>query len=190
MFCPRCRFNNPLDARFCNSCGAQMPIGIQQPKTNTETKSTKQLLIIAAIALGIIWLAYQLRPTALRSSSVQTDSQPTASPAAETTPVAPVPDLPPAALRDRLENNYRSTVAKANPYMNFIKSQITKMKGGYALWAVHDGFTQSSFSYGDDAKIVSAWIDTNREDLKKAQIKRVGFKNESGYLGSCFYDLK
>lgn len=78
----------------------------------------------------------------------------------------------------------------ANQHLNFIKQKTTKMKGGYALWLVHDYFTQSSFSIGQDGKLVSAWVDRNRTDLNKAKIVRVGFMNTSGYLGSCWFDLK
>lgn len=94
------------------------------------------------------------------------------------------------ALREQLADNYVSVISAANPYLNFIKKKTTKAKGGYALWAVHDLFTSSSFSMGNDAGIVQAWINENSADLHRANIVRVGFMNSSGYLGYCYFDLK
>lgn len=56
-------------------------------------------------------------------------------------------------------------VAGANPRLNYIQSKTTKMKGGYALWATHEFFTQYSFSSGNDASVVQEWIDRNRASL-------------------------
>ena len=66
----------------------------------------------------------------------------------------------------------------------------TEVKGGYALWLVHDFFTQSSFSIGNDAKTVKAWMFSNYSDLKEGKIVRIGLMNSSGYLGSCWLEVK
>lgn len=93
------------------------------------------------------------------------------------------------ALREWLQEEYRKTVAEANPYLNFIKASITKTKHGYALWAVHSYFNRYSFKAGDDAHVVKQWIDKHREQLSKAEIHRVGLMDEDTSGGSCWYDL-
>ncbi len=94
------------------------------------------------------------------------------------------------AERERLADDYLNVISAANPHLNFIKKRLGKTKGGYALWLVHEFFTSSTFSIGDDAKLVQAWIAQNHGDLLRAGIVRVGFMNSSGYLGSCYFDLK
>jgi hypothetical protein len=92
--------------------------------------------------------------------------------------------------RNELLESYRSTYANANPYLNYIKTKITKEKNGYAIWLIHSMFTQSSFDVGSDAHTVQAWINANRSELARASIKKVGLQNESGYLGSCWLEIK
>jgi len=62
------------------------------------------------------------------------------------------------ALREHLAEDYRQTVASANSHLNFIKKKITKVKGGYAIWAVHEFFGQFTLSMGGDAQVVKTWI--------------------------------
>jgi hypothetical protein len=94
------------------------------------------------------------------------------------------------SLRERLRDSYQSTVAEANPHLNFVGSKITTIKGGYALWAVHEFFTQYTFSAGDDAHIVSRWIDDHRSDLKEANVIRVGVMGKGPYASYCWFDIK
>jgi hypothetical protein len=82
------------------------------------------------------------------------------------------------------------TFASANPYLNFIKAKMTKEKNGYSLWLIHSMFTQSSFDVGDLAYVVNQWINENRNDLYKASIVKVGLRNESDYLGTCWLEIK
>jgi hypothetical protein len=93
-------------------------------------------------------------------------------------------------LRDQLLQSYKSSFANANPYLNFIKSKMTKEKNGYSLWLIHSMFTQSSFDVGDMAYVVNQWINENRNELYKASIVKVGLRNESGYLGTCWLEIK
>lgn len=90
------------------------------------------------------------------------------------------------ALREHLAEDYRETIANANTHLNFIKKKITKVKGGYAIWAVHDFFSQYTLSMGGDAQVVKIWIVSNRADLKKAQITQVGFLGSGGFGTSCW----
>jgi len=92
-------------------------------------------------------------------------------------------------LRDDLIVSYNDTIQNANPHLNFIKSKVTKTKGGYALWAVHDFFNQYSLSIGDDAKVISEWVAENREKLQDAQIVRIGLMGKGDYAGSSYFDL-
>lgn len=93
------------------------------------------------------------------------------------------------ALREWLQEDYRKTVAEANPYLNFIKASITKTKEGHAIWAIHAYFNRYSFKVGDEAKVVKHWIDKHREQLNKAEIHRVGLMDEDTSGGACWYDF-
>jgi hypothetical protein len=93
-------------------------------------------------------------------------------------------------LRERLKGDYRDFVAGNNPHLNYIDAKLTKAKGGYALWATHEFFTQYTFSAGDDAPQVSAWIDRNREALGQAGIVRVGVMGRGPYASWSYFDLR
>lgn len=93
-------------------------------------------------------------------------------------------------LREQLKLKYQLVVANANPHLNFIGSKYTNLKGGFALWATHDFFSQYTFKIGDDAKIVSNWIDENYADLKRAKIVRVGVMGEGAYASWAYFDIK
>lgn len=97
---------------------------------------------------------------------------------------AAVAEIP--VLREHLAEDFRQTVATANSHLNFIQKKITKVKGGYAIWAVHTYFSEYSFKIGSDAHVTSAWIITNLESLHKANIVQVGLKSDNGYSGSCW----
>lgn len=92
-------------------------------------------------------------------------------------------------LRGQLQVEYERLLSTANPHLNYITTKLTKHKGGFALWGVHTYFSQYTFSIGDDAKIVSAWIDQNNSDLKKAGILRVGVMSKEDWGGWCWFDL-
>ncbi|HXU34849.1 MAG TPA: hypothetical protein VN937_00530, partial [Blastocatellia bacterium] len=89
-------------------------------------------------------------------------------------------------LRFQLEGLYRDLMATANPHLNFITSKTTKVKGGYAIWAIHTYFNEYSFKIGSDAQITSAWIGANWSSLHDANIVQVGLKSDDGYEGSCW----
>lgn len=93
-------------------------------------------------------------------------------------------------LRERLKDNYRNFVAGINPHLNYIGAKLTKTKGGYALWATHEFFTQYTFSAGDDAHQVSAWVGRNREELEQAGIVRVGVMGEGPYASWSYFDVR
>lgn len=94
------------------------------------------------------------------------------------------------AARERLRGQYQDLLSEANPQLNFIQSKLTKMKGGYALWAVHDYFSRYTFSIGSDAKVVQAWIDENRTELHNAEIVRVGVMGRGGFASYCWFDVR
>lgn len=104
------------------------------------------------------------------------------------TPIPPAREPSPAELRNNLADEYLKLISLANPHLNFIKQKTTKIKGGYALWAVHEYFTANTFSIGDDAKLVQAWIARSRPELYRAGITRVGLQSARSY-GSCYFDL-
>lgn len=88
-------------------------------------------------------------------------------------------------LRFQLEGQYRDVMAKANPHLNYIESKTTKVKGGYAIWAVHTYFSEYSFKIGSDAPITSDWIVANWSSLHDANVVQVGLKSDNGYGGWC-----
>jgi len=207
MKCYKCGRNNPSDSTFCNGCATELATqrshawnqSVLEPnawqrfmaKTSLGQKGCLALVgvfLFLGIVRGILNNTSQPRIIPTEQGTSQTPLQSVAP--SNTPPASYMQDLPPAQMRGILLESYQAAVSTANPHLNLIKSNITKMKGGYALWLVHSFFTSSSFQIGDDVKVVSAWIDSHRAELDKAQIKRVGFKNESGYLGECWLDLK
>ena len=195
MKCLRCGKENMADALFCNRCGtATAPTMQHQAAMNPDRASALKLIlwILAGfVVLGFIsWNSGILRTNSESTSNTSSSINSNTNASALVVPPQPQPEIPPEKLREKLASNYKTTVAAANPYMNFIKSKLTKTKGGYALWAIHPMFTQSSFDVGSDAHMVRQWMAEHYDELKKAEIKRVGYKNESGYLGECWFDLK
>ena len=93
-------------------------------------------------------------------------------------------------LREELASDYQQLIADANSHLNYIQSKITKTKGGYALWATHEFFTQYSFSSGNDASVVQEWIGRNRGKLADAGIVRVGLMGRGGFASYCYFDIK
>lgn len=92
-------------------------------------------------------------------------------------------------LRDKLQADYQSLLSNANPHLNYITTKLSKYKGGFALWGVHTYFSQYTFSIGDDAKVVSAWIALNHSDLKRAGILRVGVTSNESWGGECWFEV-
>lgn len=90
------------------------------------------------------------------------------------------------ALRERLAQSFKQTIAEANPHLNFISSRVTKVKGGYAIWAVHEFFSQYTLSVGDDAKIASAWWPSNYEELRRTYVVQVGFWGSGAFGSRCW----
>jgi hypothetical protein len=94
------------------------------------------------------------------------------------------------AQREILRAKYERLVQEANPNLNFIQSKFTKIKGGYALWATHEYFSQYTFSIGPNAKIVQEWIGENRTELLDAEIVRVGVMGRGGFSGYTYFDVR
>jgi hypothetical protein len=92
-------------------------------------------------------------------------------------------------IREQLKDDYQKLLSDANPHLNYITAGLTKYKHGFALWGMHEYFSEYTFSIGDDAKVVSAWISTNRSELQKAGILRVGVKSKEGWGGSCWFEV-
>lgn len=93
-------------------------------------------------------------------------------------------------LREELAADYKEVVSNANTHLNYIDTKLTKVKGGFALWATHEYFSQFTLSIGNDAHVISAWIDSHRDDLKQAGIVRVGVMGKGGYASWSYFDIK
>lgn len=190
MNCDQCGTPNPDAVRFCNNCGTAFTL---QPSAPRRPDAGYNWKLVIGVILGIFALAGvgSLLSDKDHTGPASSPSQTPPAPAAHSTSGAatkPV-DVPPDRLRQQLGDDYLQVISAANPHLNYIRQKITKTKGGYALWLVHEFFTQSSFSIGSDAKLVSTWIDLKRSDLSKAKVVRVGFMNTNGYLGYCYFDL-
>ena len=92
-------------------------------------------------------------------------------------------------LRDKFQVDYQRLLSDANPHLNYITTRLNKHKGGFALWGVHTYFGQYTFSIGDDAKVVSAWIGRNQSELKRAGILRVGVRSSESWGGWCWFEV-
>lgn len=93
-------------------------------------------------------------------------------------------------LREQLGADYGSVVSKANPHLNYIDTKYTRIKGGYALWATHEYFSQYTLSIGNDAHVITAWIDSHRGELKEAGVVRVGVMGRNSFASWSYFDLK
>lgn len=93
-------------------------------------------------------------------------------------------------LRQTLRYEYQVLISTANPHLNFIDTKLTKVKGGYALWATHEYFSQFTFSIGGNGPLVSKWIDENHNTLSDAEIVRVGVMGRGSYAGSVWFDVR
>jgi hypothetical protein len=62
------------------------------------------------------------------------------------------------ALRESLRSEYQAVMTGANPHLNFIDSKLTKVKGGWALWATHEYFSRYTFTIGNNGPLGQRWI--------------------------------
>lgn len=93
-------------------------------------------------------------------------------------------------LREELAADYQAVVSNANLHLNYIDKKLTKTKGGFALWATHEYFSQYTLSIGNDAHVISAWIDGHRDELKEAGIARVGVMGRGEFASWSYFDIK
>lgn len=93
-------------------------------------------------------------------------------------------------LHEELRLEYERLMVSVNPHLNYIDSKLTKTKGGYALWATHEYFSQYTFTIGDDGPAVEKWINTNHSRLNDAGIVRVGVKGRGSYATWNYFDVR
>lgn len=184
--CQACNTTAPIPSRYCTHCGVLLAVGptaVPPPAT-----SRGGLLFFALACVPLFCLCAGLFGKVL--SPEQTPITPDKSELSSTEIPKPVkPSLSPLELRSLLASAYQSHIEQTNPHLNFIQTEIVKVKGGYALFAKHTYFNRYSFDIGDLSQNVSTWIAANRPDLEAAQIIRVGVKDAQGYSGSCWLNL-
>lgn len=210
MHCPQCGFDSCPGSHYCNRCGEtfQQPQADAAPPARIPKFVWVGLTIIGLLALGFMvgifaWMSRGssrgrvVMTTVSGSIKAPAAAVPTASsaPSSPTSVEAQKPlteNSPEAANRERqrLKEYFRATIAAARPQLNLIGSEITDLNSGYALWAIHEDFSRDSFSRGDDAKIVSAWMAQNRIELQKANIVRVGLMGRGPSSSFCWLELK
>jgi hypothetical protein len=170
--------SNPSSSPITVSAPAE---NLKRAKRYLESPTTRESIIAAQLALRSIPLSateYKEAQKLLTRSELDLKAVEARVKAEEAT-----------QLRDTLRFDYERLLAEANPHLNYITAKLSKHKSGFALWGVHTYFSQYTFSIGDDAKVVSAWIEKNQTDLKKAGILRVGVKSRESWSGSCWFDL-
>jgi len=204
MQCSQCGFYNRPGAHYCMKCGGTF----QQSQTDdSPVARIPKFVWIGLTIIGLLTLSFmvgvrsmsrgpfQMRgSTSIVSGSIRVTPA-EAVPTSSNPPSAEVKTLqnesaPEIANRERLREYFRSMMATAKPQLKYIGSEITEMNSGYALWATNEIFSRDSFSKGDDAKLVSAWIAQNRTDLQKANIVRVGLMGKGPSSSFCWLDLK
>lgn len=187
MNCPQCGFAQQVDGRFCNNCGAAMAASFQPPRKSGFATGVLIVLGILVVLCGGGGLLLRMVPQPeSRTTLTGNDIASTASPS----PTATVPPLSAEELRTLLREDYERTMSAAHTHLNFIKAKLSKTKGGYALMAEHTYFGQYTLKIGGTADVITNWINVNQDELKKAQIVRVGVKNDAGFGGSSWFDVK
>jgi hypothetical protein len=210
MQCPQCGFYGQPGAQYCNQCGGnfQQSQAAASPPARISKFVWVGLTIIGLLALGFMvgifaWMSRgpsraRVMMTTVSGSIKAEAGAPVAFSSAPSSPtnveaqkrLAENPSEIASRERQRLKEYFRSTIAAARPQLNYIGSEITEMNSGYALWAIHEVFSRDSFSRGDDAKIVSAWMAQNRIELQKANIVRVGLMGRGPSSSFCWLELK
>lgn len=94
-----------------------------------------------------------------------------------------------ASLRELLASRYCALIQAENSHLNYIGTKITASKGGYAIWATHEFFTQYAFSTGDEGPSTQRFIQNNYEALKKAKVVRVGLMGSGPYSSYCYFNV-
>ena len=187
MNCPQCGFVQQIEGKFCNNCGAAMPASFQPPRKSGFATGVLIVLGILVVFCGGGGLLLRLVPKPeTRAPLAGNDTASAASPS----PTATVPPLSSEELRTLLREDYELTISKAHPHLNFIKAKLTKAGAGYSLLAEHTYFGEYSLKTGGTAGIITAWINTNEAELKRAKIVRVGVKSDTGFGGSSWFDVK
>lgn len=192
-FCHQCGHPNRLEFKHCVNCGTALPSQSQltNPLANQSVgKKTSPALIILCVILGLGFLAVAGGILAWRD--LRADNQLESKPATSLPSPSPMtnswPDLPLDRLRVRLETTYKGRMEQAHPNLNYMTSRVIKINSGYGLFVRHEGFGEYTLKFGQTARVVEAWINANLDDLKKAQVTRVGVENPSGAMS--YFDIK
>ena len=92
--------------------------------------------------------------------------------------------------RESLRDEYLTLMSVGHPHLNYIDAKLTKVKGGYALWATHEYFTQYTFSIGGTGPLVRMWIEKHSKELSDAEIVRVGVMGRGPYASWNYFDVR
>ncbi len=183
MNCQKCGLRNLMGDRYCAKCGHPLPSA-----TSSKTVITVMAVVGGLALLGVLSQAVR-EPE--RNNLAPSPSPVAFAPVSTPTPMTPAQRKEhELRTREALQVEYVQLLELGNPDLNFIQSKLTKMKGGYALWGVHDYFSQFSFSIGPDGKLVEEWVGNNREKLLEAGIVRVGVMGRGGYSSWAYFDVR
>lgn len=178
MICSRCSAPLPDGARFCSACGMAAEISQEvQSGLSREIKggiAIAGMLLVASIVYTVSRRDAPVRGPAWVTPVAVATAQSSPSLAASPSPVSP------ERIREELRTRYAGFLQVAKPSHNYIETKFTKVKGGYALWGVHNYFSQFSFDLGPFAGEVNQWIGEHRTKLLDAKIVRVGVMSPDG----------
>lgn len=76
-----------------------------------------------------------------------------------------------------------------NPQLNYVDVKIQKAGKGYAIFATHEYFTRYTMSAGPDAEVCEEFIQLTREELRAANIVRVGYWGRGPYSSGVWLDV-
>jgi len=91
---------------------------------------------------------------------------------------------------DALATSYRKLLAEQDPSYNWIQVKTEKTGGGYALWGVHEFYTEYSFSAGSLGPAVYAWMDLHHSDIMDAKVRRVGVRGIGEYATRIWFKVE
>jgi hypothetical protein len=178
--CNQCQSPQIDAAKFCNECGKALEVQSTIVEPAKRQASIKPVIITVAvfIALGI-WAQFRNAGNVSEASTVQATQA--ATPFATATPLDPLADL---------QRAYRNLVVGLYSNYNGIEIKLVKLKGGgYSLMAYHDFFSEYTFSAGEDAREIQAFVYRHHEALKTNKIKRVGVWGTGPYSSGTWYNV-
>lgn len=185
--CRECGKEVSSQATTCPYCGITKPVR----RPSRLVTDLTGIVVMSVFGFGVITYCSSDRQKEVKQNTVSATIAP--EPPKQTPEEKRRADLSPLSAEDLrvvLSSEYQATIEALYPRLNHITTRIKKSGKGYYLYAVHDFFSQYTLSAGGQAKIISAWINSNDEWLRKAKINRVGVWGTGDYSSGAWYDIQ